>query len=204
MLAEVLNTIRQSIFSLIPEKYHLIAILFFFTIIISIYAVFVFKFYKFLARKNIIRLNLNQYNKSEHPFFTKIFAAMFYIIEYIIILPIITSFWFAILAIFLLVLSKSQDLSMILTISAALIAAVRLTSYISENLSQDLAKMLPFTLLGLFLIEPGFFSIPLLIQRITQIPSLITQIPYYIIFIIGLEFLMRIIALGTDFIKSED
>lgn len=204
MIEEVLNTIKNSVFGLVPENYRLIAILLFFTIIIAIYGIFVFKFYKFLARRNIVDLDLNKYNTSEHPFFTKIFAILFYVLEYIIILPIITSFWFAILAIFLLVLSKTQDVSMILTISAALIAAVRLTSYISENLSQDLAKMLPFTLLGLFLIEPGFFSVDLFIDRIGQIPSLLSHVPYFIVFIILLEFILRIITLGTDFIKSED
>ncbi len=204
MIEEVLDTIKNSVLGIIPETYKTIIILLFFTVIIAIYAIFVFKFYKFLAKRNIVDLDLNKYNRTEHPFLTKLFAGLFYILEYIIILPIITSFWFAILAIFLLVLSKTQDVGLVITISAALIAAVRLTSYISENLSQDLAKMLPFTLLGLFLIEPGFFSLDLFIERIGQIPSLISQIPYYILFIIILEFILRIITLFTDVIKSED
>jgi len=171
--------------------YSLLYILFFFTAVIVVYAVFVYYFYKFLAKKNIIDLNLKQYSKTENPLAIKFFAFIFYILEYIIILPILTFFWFGVLSFFLLVLVKNLELSTILIIAAALIASVRVTAYISEALSKDLAKMLPLTLLALALTSPDFFSIELFFERIMQLPSLIVNLPYYLLFIVAVEFIMR-------------
>ncbi len=173
----------------------LLLTLLFFTIVIIIYAVFIFYFYKFLAKKNIIDLKLNRYNRSEHPILEKFLASVFYIVEYIIILPIATFFWFAFLSVFLLLLAKSHDASTILLIATALAASVRVTSYINEQLSQDLAKMLPFTLLALAITETTFFNISLFLQRLNDVPALLSNLPYYILFIVVLELIMRFMDL---------
>jgi len=52
----------QSIFDSVPEDYKVLVSLLFYTIFIALYAIFIWKFYKFLASKEIIQLNLNQYN----------------------------------------------------------------------------------------------------------------------------------------------
>jgi hypothetical protein len=176
-------------------------ILIFFTALIIIYGVFVYYFYKFLAKKNIIDLNLNKYNKSEHALAMKAIAFVFYILEYIVILPILTFFWFTVLAMFILILAKTLSVSTILIITAALVASVRVTSYISQNLSRDLAKMVPFTLLGLAIIQPDFFSFSVFLQRVNEIPALISHIPYYLLFIVILELVMRALNLGSRFFK---
>lgn len=184
--------------SFIGSDVGLILTLIFFTVIIAIYAVFVYYFYKFLAKKNIIELDLRQYNKSEHKVFSKITAAIFYVIEYLVILPVVTLFWFSILAVLILMLSEGIPVSTILIITAALVASVRVTSYISQNLSQDLAKMLPFTLLALAITKPGFFSVQTFLSGLTEIPALFSSILLYLIFIVTIELVMRVI----DFIKS--
>ena len=75
--------------------------LFILVLIIVIYSIFIWKFYRFISKKNILQLNLNKYNKTEHPFLTKILAATFYFLEYIIILPFLIFFWFAVFTFFL-------------------------------------------------------------------------------------------------------
>lgn len=180
------------------EQNNLILTLTFFTTIMVLYSIFVFYFYRFLARKNIIELNLNQYNLYKNPTLIKLFAAIFYIVEYVILLPILTFFWFGILSILILLLAKGLAVSTILLISAALVTSVRITSYISEDLAKDLAKMLPFTLLAIALTTAGFFDISIFFDRISQIPSLLSNIPYYLLFIVAIELLMRI----TEFIQS--
>ena len=172
---------------------NLILKLSFFTVLIVAYSVFVYFFYRFLAKKNIISLNLNQYNRYSNPTIMKFFAALFYIIEYIILLPIMTFFWFGILAIFLLVISEGMNTNAVLLISAALVSAVRATAHMSENLSQDLAKMLPFTLLSISITTAaGFFNATNLAARITEIPALFNDVPYYLLFIVGIELVMRV------------
>ena len=167
--------------------------LLFFTAVIIIYSIFVFYFYRFLARKNIIELNLHQYNTHSKPGFAKMIAALLYFLEYIILLPIVTFFWFVILAIILLVLAEGISLETVLFISAALVASVRATSYVNEDLAKDLAKMIPFTLLAIAITKPGFFDVSLLFTRILEISTLFSNILYYLGFIIIFELIMRML-----------
>lgn len=182
----------------------LILTLVFFTAVIVFYSIFVFYFYRFLARKDIIQLNLNQYNQYNNKVLVEIFAIIFYVVEYIIILPVLTFFWFAFLAILILVLSKGLDTATVLLISAALVASVRITAYVSEDLSKDLAKMLPFTLLAIAITSLGFFSVHSLLSRFSEIPALLTNIPYYLIFIIAVELIMRVGYFLTSIFYSQD
>jgi hypothetical protein len=184
--------------SFLKSEDHLVLILVFFTAVIVLYSIFVFHFYRFLAKKNIIELNLNQYNNYSHPLAVKILAAFFFIIEYVVLLPILTFFWFAILSILTLLLAKDLQVHIVLLISAALVAAVRVTSYVSEDLSKDLAKMLPFTLLAIAITTAGFFNINDLISRISEIPSLFANVPYYLLFMVSIELVMRV----ADFLQS--
>ena len=199
---DFVSQISENFSSILHPDSNVFVPLLFFTAVIVIYGVFVYYFYKYLARKNIIVLNLNKYNRSEHPGLMKFLAFIFYVVEYIIILPILTFFWFVVFAIFLLMLARGLEVSTILIISAALIASVRITSYISGKLSQDLAKMIPFTILALSLTTPDFFSIKLFFEQILQIPSLITKIPYYLLFIIGIELIMRVTELIRGVFES--
>lgn len=172
---------------------NLILTLSFFTIVIVLYSVFVYLFYRFLAKKNIIELNLNQYNRYNNPMAMKFFAAFFYIIEYVVLLPIMTFFWFGVLAVFTLVLSEGMGTGTVLLISAALVAAVRTISHVSEDLAKDLAKMLPFALLSIAITTAaGFFDVSRLASRISEIPMLFNNVPYYLLFIVGVELIMRI------------
>ena len=182
----------ENLTSIFTTESNLILTLSFFTTVIVLYAIFVFYFYRFLARKNIIELNLNQYNQYSSPTLVKIFAAIFYIVEYIILLPVLTFFWFSTLSILTLILAKGLEVDAILLITAALVTSVRITSYVSEDLAKDLAKMLPFTLLAIAITTSEFFNIPLFFDRISEIPTLFSNIPYYLLFIIGIELIMRI------------
>ena len=114
-------------------------------LLILIYAVFIWKFYRWIATKNLLELNLNKYNKSQNPALAKMFAGLFYLLEYIIILPFLIFFWFLIFTLFLLVLTENLPVNSLLIISATIIAAIRMTAYYNEDLSKDLAKLVPFT-----------------------------------------------------------
>jgi len=180
------------------SRTNLLFILAFFTTIMVIYSVFVFNFYRFLAKKNIIELNLNQYNQYSNPATVKFFAIIFFIIEYIILLPILTFFWFTVLSVLILILARELEVNTVLLISAAVVASVRATAYVSENLAKDLAKLLPFTLLAIAITTAGFFNISALVARISIIPSLLSNIPYYLLFIVVVELIMR----TGEFIES--
>jgi len=172
--------------------------LFLLVILVVAYTIFIWKLYRFISRKNFFRLNLNKYNKSEHVFIEKIIAGFFYILEYIIILPFLIFFWFAVFTLFLMLLTNDMEISSILVIAAVVIAAVRMTAYYKEDLSKELAKLLPFTLLAIAMLTPGFFDLGRILQNISKIPTFFGEIVIYIVFIISLEIILRFF----DFIFS--
>ncbi len=181
--------------------------LFMIVALIFIYVVFIWKLYKFISTKNIIGLNLNQYNKSSYPLLTKLFAGAFFFLEYIIILPFLIFFWYAIFALFLIFLTNNLDINSILILSAVIVSAIRMTSYIpnyGEKLAADLAKLLPFTLLAVSLLNPGFFSFENILSQLSQLPEFFSQITSYLIFIITLEIILRFFDFVLSLFNLED
>ncbi len=161
-------------------------------LLILIYSIFIWKFYRWVSTKNLLELNLNKYNTSQHPALSKLLAVCFYLLEYIIILPFLIFFWFLIFTLFLLLLTENLPINTLLIISATIIAAIRLTAYYKEELSREIAKLIPFTLLGVSLVSSNFFDISRVISQISEIPQFMSQILSYLIFIVALEIVLRI------------
>ncbi|MBS3167543.1 hypothetical protein J4216_00255 [Candidatus Woesearchaeota archaeon] len=204
-LNETLQNFNKNVLLVIPENQKIIVTFLIYFILIALYSIFVWKFYRFLAKRDLIKLNLRQYNKTEHPLLNKLLAIILYIIEYIIIIPALVLFWFVVLSTFLLIISKEQTLAQIILISAAVIGAIRFTAYLSEDLSKDIAKLLPFTMLAIFLITPNLFSFTDLITRISGIPLLFKNIIIYLGIIAAIEIFIRLIYLIiVTFIFKED
>ena len=208
-MSEIYNSIIQgfanffqNVVNSVPEEHRILVSLFLYTIFIVIYAVFIWKFYRFMAEKDIIKFNLSQYNRSKHASLEKTYAIFLNILQYVIILPFLVLFWFTVFSIFLLVLSKSQNAYQILLISAAIIASTRVAAYISEGLSRDLAKIFPFTVLALFILDPEFFNVNIIFDKLAQVPELFNNILIFVIFIFGVELILRMIYSIVAFIYS--
>jgi hypothetical protein len=159
-----------------------------FIIGMGIYSWFIFKYYRFVARREIFKWKLGAGETGKKSFL----GAVGYILKHLIIFPILTFFWFIILAAILIFLSKNNSVQSVLLVSVSLIGVIRLMAYYNEDLSKDLAKMLPFALLGVFLVDVSFFSVQSSIESLTILPSLWKNIMYYLFFIILLEFILRI------------
>jgi hypothetical protein len=170
---------------------------------IVIYSIFIFYFYRFLARKNIINLDLSKYNRYEFGTVYRFFAIVFFIIEYIVILPFITFFWFGILAILVLLLAEGLEAPTILLISAGLVGAIRITSFVSEDLSRDLAKMIPLAFLGLALTTPGLLTLDIT-EKLLEIPLLLRSSLDFMIFIITTEVVLRVLDFVAGIFKKEE
>lgn len=190
-LNQTLTTVYHVVREQIPEQYRIYIALFIFAVLIALYAIATWKFYKFLARKNILKLNLSQYNTTKHPFWNKLLESAFFFLEYIIIMPLIVFFWFSVFSIFLMLMAEYQDAGKILFIAAALIAATRFMAYYSEELAEEIVGYIPVTLLMVVLLEPGAFDAQGLIERFSQVPGLIKNIFSYLFFIIVVEIVLR-------------
>lgn len=184
--------------------------LFLLVLLIVIYAIFIWKLYRFIGTKNIFKFDLNKYNRTSHPFLTKIIAAGFYLLEYILIIPFIIFFWYAIFTFFLILfVEEAVAISTILFISAIAIAAIRMCSYLpkyGENLAKELAKILPFTFLAVSVLNPNIFTniVERLSSRFGEISTFFEGIITYLIFIMLLEVILRFFEFIFNIMEIEE
>ena len=150
-----------------------------------IYSVFIFKFYKFISRKYIFGL----IKDGRHTTLRKIAYAL----EYVFLFPLIAFFWFMVVSSILSMLSEVVAIENIFMVSMVTIATIRITAYYNECLSQDIAKLIPFALLAIFLIDITDMSPSVAIAVLTQIPTVAHTLVYYFVFIVILEFVLRLI-----------
>lgn len=195
----LLNLYQEFLLSL-PNWAQIFINLFLISLVIVLYSIFVWKFHKFVSHKNIFSINLQKYNRSDHPVIAKTIAVFFYFLEYIVILPFLIFFWFMVFTIFLILLTENLELDKILIFSTALITAVRMTAYYKEDLSKDIAKLIPFTILAGSLAVGGTFSFEKILGQIVAIPNFFNHIFTYLLFIFLVEMILRV--LETAFIAS--
>ena len=189
-IASLLADAYSGFLSILPPFFQSFFNLFFLALLIFIYGIFVWGLHKFVSHKNIFNFDLNKYNKAKHPVLIKAIATMLYVLEYMIILPLLILFWFSIFGIFLIIFTD-LDVGSILVISAVIIAAIRITAYSNESAGRELAKLLPLTILATFILSPGFFEFERVLNNINQISGFFSTIYNYLLFIIILEFILR-------------
>lgn len=89
--------------------------------------------------------------------------------------------WFLGYSSFMFLLVQNMPTETIFLVSSGLIIAIRISAYYNEDLSKDIAKLVPFTLLGIFLINPQFYSFSDTLTRLLEIPSFVIQIASFMI-----------------------
>ncbi|MFH1310994.1 MAG: hypothetical protein ABIH65_01155 [Nanoarchaeota archaeon] len=184
----------------VSEGIDLIKPLGLFIIGLAIYVWFIFKFYRLLARREIFKLDIDE--KKHYGKFKSFLLRFIYLIRYIVIFPVFLLFWVLILSVILAFLSKNTPIEGILLIAVALVGVIRFMTYYNEDLSRDLAKMMPFALLGVFLVDASYFVTTNSIEKIWQFFDLWKLIVYYLIVIILMEFVLRTLRGIVNSIKN--
>jgi len=185
--------------------YEILRPLILFIVGLAIYSIIVYNLYRFVATRDIFNLNLNQYNTSEHAFLSKFFAVCLYIVEYLMFFPLFLLVWFIAFSVIFVALSANPDIEIILLVSMAMISSIRVVSYYSKSLAQDIAKLIPFVLLAVFLTDgASAFNWSNSIQLIKTFPTLLDTLIYYFFFVIALEFILRIVYSMTKALSSRD
>ena len=163
-----------------------------FTVGVAIYAVIIFNLYRFMSRKDIFDLNFSNFEKSSHPALRKTLHLVFYIAKYLLMFPLFAFFWFGVLVVMVAFLSKTKEVEDLLLIAMAVLTSVRVTSYYTEDLSRDIAKMLPFALLGIFLIDLRYFDLNTSTELLNRVGAEWKSIFYYWVFVVLLELVLRV------------
>ena len=155
-----------------------------------VYSIFVFKFYEWISKKYIFALK----DGGNSSAIRKIVFAF----KYVFLFPLTAFLWFFVIAVLLAVLSKVLMIGDIFMISMALTTTIRITAYYSEELSNEIAKLIPFALLAVFLLDIKGISIGVLANVIWQISSVFEVLVYYFSFLVVLELVLRFL----DYIRN--
>ncbi len=159
----------------------------------ALYAVFVFKFYRFVAARDMLALNLSRYEESRYRWLRRVLHVVMYLTKYLVLFPAFAFFWFAVLTLILTFLSRDRPITDILLIALATVATIRVTAYYNEDLSRDLAKILPFAVLALFVIDASFFNIRNSLDVLQDANEARETILYYLLFLVVVEFALRLL-----------
>ena len=129
-------------------------------------------YYKQLARRDLFEIpKLNMQTK-----FVNFLDRAIYFLKYLLIFPVYSFIWFLIFSFLLFVLSKSRSIEEILFLGIIVVAATRMGAYISEKLAEDMAKLLPLTLIAIFLMDPKAVTLDTFISSFHNILLQFSQV----------------------------
>ena len=164
--------------------------IFYLVVSIAIYSIVIWHFYRFIARRDCLTIH-----SVSHP---KVVGFL----KYFFVFPFIAFLFFLGFSLMMLFLTRDYEILAVLSTSFAVIVAIRITAYYSRDLSKDVAKMLPFALLGLFLVAPTYFSFEEIIDKIYSLPEFFNLCIQFIILITLVEWILRIILAVKNAIST--
>ena len=163
-------------------------------IAIAVYSGFVFMFYRILAKKDLLTLDLSKYADDFGGKVKKYLRSVLFVIQYIVVVPILIAFWTLVLAVILTLLSDSSDHARNALIATSVVGAVRILAYWTEELSRDVAKMLPFAVLGVYLVSSTSVQWSEFRELLESLPELAKSFFSSLVLLAILETLLRIVT----------
>ncbi len=163
-------------------------------IAIAVYSGFVFMFYRILAKKDLLTLDLSKYADDFGGKVKKYLRSVLFVVQYIVVVPILIAFWTLVLAVILTLLSDSSDHARNALIATSVVGAVRILAYWTEDLSRDVAKMLPFAVLGVYLVSSTSVQWSEFETLLKSLPELAKSFFSSLVLLAILETLLRIVT----------
>ena len=163
-------------------------------IAIAVYSGFVFMFYRILAKKDLLTLDLSKYADDFGGKVKKYLRSVLFVVQYIVVVPILIAFWTLVLAVILTLLSDSSDHTRNALIATSVVGAVRILAYWTEDLSRDVAKMLPFAVLGVYLVSSTSVQWSAFQELLESLPELAKSFFSSLVLLAILETLLRIVT----------
>jgi len=146
---------------------------------IALYTMLVFAFYQNVSRVEAFR------SRGEKPRWRRA-------LEDLLLFPVMSMLYFAVLAASLFLLAKAQQGTyQILLLSMAVVLSVRVTAILSEEMSADLAKLLPLGLLGVLLVDPGALTLGAAWGRLLETPAQLPVLARFFLLFVFSEVALR-------------
>ena len=170
---------KLSIQEILKGNFSAFEAVFYLAVAIAVYAIVIWHFYRFIARRDCFKLS------------SRVHKRTIGFLKYFFVFPFVAFAFFIGFSLLMLFLTKGYEIEVVLSTSFAIVLAIRITAYYNEDLSKDVSKMLPFALLGIFLVDPSYFSFGDVGAKIDLLPDFFSYAIQYILFIILVEWILR-------------
>ncbi len=166
-----------------------------FVIGMVIYSVIIFKLYRFISKRDLFRLS----REGKHTKLRKVAFGL----EYVFLFPIIAFVWFFVISVLLSMLSSVLSIGNVFMISMSILATVRISSYLDQDLSSEIAKLIPLALLGVFLLDISTFSTGTIFNIVEKLPLEGVTLIYYFVFIFVIEIVLKLLLFIAKFLSKD-
>lgn len=158
----------------------------FYAIGFALYALAVFLTCETISRRDLVRDHVKP--KSSASRMQRFLRGAGFLALY----PLVTAGYFAFLGASLFFLAKNQPTAGLLLSTMGIVVALRLSAYLTSSIARDVAKLLPLSLLAVFVIEPGYFSFATAWARFGEALSLWPLLVRYFVALSLLEITLRV------------
>ena len=167
---------------------------------ITFYAIIIGLFYKNFSKRELFVID---WSKVGPDLVSQVLERLKFIMEYIIVFPLLTFLWFVVLSLTIFFMSKTGTVHDAIFISISLVASTRICAYYDEDIAVDIAKMVPLAILAVFITEPSAFSAAILEQRLEEIVALLDDALPFLAMLMLLEVILRILFMIKRAIAPE-
>ena len=107
-------------------------------------------YHKQLSKKDLFEIPKIDTNSKFMSFIDR----FIYFSKYLIIFPVYSFIWFLIFSFLLVLIAKTRPIGEIMFFGIVIVSVTRIAAYVSSKLAEDMAKLLPWALIIIFLIDP--------------------------------------------------
>ena len=157
-------------------------------------------YHKQLSKKDLFEIPKIDTNSKFMSFIDR----FIYFSKYLIIFPVYSFIWFLIFSFLLVLIAKTRPIGEIMFFGIVIVSVTRIAAYVSSKLAEDMAKLLPWALIIIFLIDPQSITMESIQISFNNFVQEIPNVAKYLIFIAFVEWSLRIgnWVIGTD--KKKD
>lgn len=158
--------------------------------IVLFFAIFImwYFYHKQLSRKDLFDIPKIDSNSK----FVSFINRLVYFSKYIVVFPLYSFIWFLIFSFLLVLIAKSRPIGEIMFFGIVIVSVTRIAAYVSSKLAEDMAKLLPWALIIVFLIDPQSITIGSVQISFNSFVQEIPKVAKYLLFIAFVEWSLRI------------
>ena len=158
-------------------------------------------YHRQLTRKNLFEIPKIDLNSK----FVNFINRLVYFSKYLIIFPLYSFIWFLIFSFLLVLIAKTRPIGEIMFFGIVIVSVTRIAAYASPKLAEDMAKLLPWALIIVFLTDPTSITIESIQISFNNFVQEIPNVAKYLIFIAFVEWSLRIgnWMIGSDKKKNK-